>query len=154
MSGETAVPGPVPGLRMTSEYVASIARFAYVWGWPMVSMINRRTALTSVDEPGLRGGALPNAPMGHVCMLTDYIPADQRFVACTNQDVLYGFGFAALDDEPIVIEVPDHGDRFWVAPASRARRAAEPRGGAALRNPMLRPCHGGRPGKAARAVRS
>lgn len=101
-------------MAMSPAYVEAIARFAYVWGWPMVSMINRRTALTSVPEPGLRGGALPNAPAGHVCMLTDYIPAEQRFVACTNQDVLYGFGFASLTDEPIVVQVPDYGDRFWV----------------------------------------
>ena len=101
-------------MAMSPAYVEAIARFAYVWGWPMVSMINRRIALTSVSEPGLRGGALPNAPKGHVCMLTDYIPAEQRFVACTNQDVLYGFGFASLDDEPIVVQVPDYGERFWV----------------------------------------
>ena len=113
-ASEQPVATPAVGREMTPAYVAAIARFAYVWGWPMVSMLNRRTALTSVDEPGLRGGALPNAPLGHVCMLTDYIPADQRFVACTNQDVLYGFGFAALDDQPIVVQVPDYGDRFWV----------------------------------------
>ncbi|KQR08683.1 hypothetical protein ASF78_20315 [Cellulomonas sp. Leaf334] len=83
----------------------------------MVSMMNRRTALTSVDEPGLRGGVLPNAPLGRVCMMTDYIPAGQRFVACTNQDVLYGFGFGSLDEQPAVFQIPDFGDRFWVAAA-------------------------------------
>ncbi|WP_328464007.1 DUF1214 domain-containing protein [Streptomyces sp. NBC_00448] len=80
-------------------------------------MINRRTALTSVSEPGLRGGVLPNAPLGRVCMMTDYIPAGQRFVACTNQDVLYGFGFGSLDEQPAVFQIPDFGDRFWVAAA-------------------------------------
>jgi hypothetical protein len=116
MSNEAKqVPGPESGMEMSSAYVGMVARFAYVWGWPMVSMINRRTAMTSVSEPGLRGGVLPNAPKGHACMLTDYIPAEQRFIACTNQDVLYGFGFAALDDDgPLVVQVPDYGDRFWV----------------------------------------
>jgi hypothetical protein len=28
--------------------------------------------------------------------------------------VLYGFGFAALEEEAIVVQVPDYGDRFWV----------------------------------------
>jgi len=28
---------------MTREYVAMVARTAYVWGWPMVNQINRRT---------------------------------------------------------------------------------------------------------------
>lgn len=115
MSEEIA--GPVEGLRLSDEYVRTIGRFAYVWGWPMVSMINRRTALTSVPEPGLRGGVLPNAPLGRVCMMTDYIPAGQRFVACTNQDVLYGFGFGSLDEQPAVFQIPDLGERFWVAAA-------------------------------------
>lgn len=113
-AGVGEVPGPVSGMEVSPAYAEMVGRFAYVWGWALVSMINRRTALTSVSEPGLRGGVLPNAPKGHVCMLTDYIPAKQRFVACTNQDVLYGFGFASLDEEPIVVQVPDYGDRFWV----------------------------------------
>jgi hypothetical protein len=35
-------------------------------------------------------------------------------VTCPNQDVVYGLGFFALDVEPVVIQVPDFGDRFWV----------------------------------------
>ena len=98
-----------------------VGRFAYLWGWPLVNNLNRHTALTSVPEPGLRGGVLPNAPQGMVCMLTDYISADQRFVACSNQDVVYGFGFGSIDDDPVVMQVPDFGDRFWVYAAWDAR---------------------------------
>ena len=47
-------------------------------------------------------------------MLTDYISPEQTFVTCPNQDVVYGGGFFALDKEPIVFQVPDFGDRFWV----------------------------------------
>jgi hypothetical protein len=48
-------------------------------------------------------------------MLTGYVSPDQRFVTCCNQDVAYGFGFLDnLDQEPIVFQVPDFGDRFWV----------------------------------------
>jgi hypothetical protein len=109
--------GPVPGTAMTPAYVKAVGQFAYIWGWPMVSMINRRTGLTSVPEPGLRAGVLPNAPLGRVCMMTDYIAPTQRFVACTNQDVLYGFGFGSIDEQPAVFQIPDFGDRFWVAAA-------------------------------------
>jgi hypothetical protein len=115
------VPAPAPGTAMTPGYVEAVGRLAYLWGWPLVSMLNRRVALTSVPEPGLRGGVLPNAPAGQVCMMTDYIPADQRFVACTNQDVAYGMGFGKLDEEPAVLQVPEFGDRFWVAAAWDAR---------------------------------
>jgi hypothetical protein len=98
-----------------------VGRFAYFWAWPLVSSFNRRTALASVAEPGLRGGILPNAPLGSICMLTDYISADQRFVTCSNQDVVYGFGFGALNDQPVIMQVPDFGDRFWVYAAWDAR---------------------------------
>jgi hypothetical protein len=47
-------------------------------------------------------------------MLRDYIDPGERLVACPNQDVTYGFGLFALDQEPVVVQVPDFGDRFWV----------------------------------------
>jgi hypothetical protein len=47
-------------------------------------------------------------------MFTDYIDPEERAVACPNQDVVYGFGSLALDISPLVIQVPDFGDRFWV----------------------------------------
>jgi len=46
---------------------------------------------------------------------------DQSFVACPNQDVAYGLGYFTLDVEPVVIQVPDFGDRFWVYPLDDAR---------------------------------
>jgi hypothetical protein len=47
-------------------------------------------------------------------MLTDYILPSQREVCCPNQDVVYGAGPLALDVSPVVVQVPDFGDRFWV----------------------------------------
>jgi hypothetical protein len=113
--------GTAPNTAISKEYAQMVGRFAYFWAWPMVNSFNRRTAMASVPEPGLRGGILPNAPTGQVCMLTDYISADQRFVTCSNQDVVYGFGFCALDEQPVVYQVPDFGDRFWVYAAWDAR---------------------------------
>jgi hypothetical protein len=108
------IPGPAPGTAMTKAYVESVGRIAYVWGWPMVNSFNRRTIFSKAPEPGLNGGVLPVAPVGHVAMLSDYIKPDQNFVTCTNQDVVYGAGFLALDKDPVVFQVPDFGDRFWV----------------------------------------
>src|ERR1700761_6888048 len=31
-----------------------------------------------------------------------------------TRDVVYGLGFFSLDEEPVVIQVPDFGERFWV----------------------------------------
>jgi hypothetical protein len=106
------VPGPASGTAMTTAYVQTVGRMAYLWGWPLVNAANRVEAFSKAPEPGLLGGVLPIAYNG-VSMLTGYISPDQRFVTCTNQDVVYGFGFGTLDN-PIVFQVPDFGDRFWV----------------------------------------
>ena len=113
------VPGPAAGNTMTKEYVQSVGRMAYVWGYAMVNSHNRRAAFAYVTSkngnvPGWNGGVLPMAPVGQLSMLNDYIKPEQTFVACPNQDVVYGAGFAALDKEPVVFQVPDFGDRFWI----------------------------------------
>ena len=110
----TSIPGPVPGSRLTPEYVRSIGSMAYVWGWPLVNMHNRRLILERLPEPGLMGGIVPVAPPNQLSMLRDYIDPGERLVACPNQDVVYGFGLFTLDHDPIVVQVPDFGDRFWV----------------------------------------
>jgi len=113
------VPGPAAGNTMTKKYVQMVGRMAYVWGWPLVNSHNRRAGFAYVTSqngnvPGWNGGVLPMAPVGLNSMLNDYIKPEQTFVACPNQDVVYGACFAALDQEPTVFQVPDFGDRFWV----------------------------------------
>ena len=107
------VPGTPSGTIMTKEYVAMLGSSAYLWGWPMVNQINRRASFAKAPEPGRLGGVLPVAPLGNVGMLTDYIAPDQTFVTCPNQDTVYGAGFMSLDTQPVVVQVPDFGDRFF-----------------------------------------
>ena len=80
----------------------------------MVNMHNRRTVLEQVPEPGLSGGVVPLALINQLAMLYDYIKPEERYVACPNQDVAYGFGILSLNREVVVIQVPDFGTRFWV----------------------------------------
>lgn len=96
------------------EYVKSIARMAYIWGYPMVNMFNRRNSFRAVKERCLLGGVLPFAPIGYCSMLSDYVSPEERDVACPNQDVVYGLGFFELDKQPVIAQIPDFGDRFWV----------------------------------------
>lgn len=118
------IPGPTPGTELTRAHIETIGRLAYLWGWPLVNGFNRRAAMASIPEPGLRAGVLPVAPIGRLAMLTDYISPAQRYVTCPNQDVVYGLGYGALDDQPVVLQVPDFGDRFWMCAAWDARTDA------------------------------
>src|SRR5260221_12505436 len=50
------VPGPPTGTMMTTAYVQSVARIAYLWGWPLVNVANRAKSFSKAPEPGLLGG--------------------------------------------------------------------------------------------------
>jgi hypothetical protein len=106
--------GPVSGARLPDAYVRDVARIAYLWGWPLVNMHNRHLVFEKVPENGLGDGVLPVGPLNRVTMLTDYIKPEERAVATPNQDVVYGFGIMSLEKEPVVFQVPDFADRFWV----------------------------------------
>jgi hypothetical protein len=106
-------PGPDTSVKITETYAAMIARDAYFWAWPLVNIFNRRQAFKDTPEPMLSGPA-PIAPLNKFGMLTDYIEPEERLVACPNQDVVYGAGSLALDLCPVVVQVPDFGERFWV----------------------------------------
>jgi hypothetical protein len=43
-------------IRMTEDYVRSVGRLAYLWGWPLVNMHNRLSIMEQVPGPGLLGG--------------------------------------------------------------------------------------------------
>ena len=108
------VPGPVAGTRMTEAYARRKARETYFWAWTLENVYNRRLLFKDLKASGRLGGALPAAPPNRITMLTDYIKPSQREVCCPNQDIVYGAGPLALDVEPVVVQVPDLGDRFWV----------------------------------------
>ncbi len=115
------IAGTPAGTVMTPEYVATIARFAYVWGWPLVNNLNRALAVKDLPRPGRVGGVVPASPPGYVSMLTDYISADEHFVTCPNQDTVYGAAFQHTDTIPVVIQVPDFGNRFYTYQIADAR---------------------------------
>lgn len=105
--------------QMSKEYVQMIGRMAYFWGYPIVNSYNRKAAFIKITAQhgniaGLNGGVLPVAPIGYNAMLTDYIKPEQTFIACPNQDVVYGAGYYDLDKGPIVFQVPEFEDRFWI----------------------------------------
>jgi hypothetical protein len=107
-------PGPDARVKISEGYARMMARDAYFWAWPLVNIYNRRLAFAQCPKPMLMNGVLPFAPLNALAMLSDYISPQQRWVACPNQDVVYGAAIAALDLSPVVVQVPDFGERFWV----------------------------------------
>src|SRR6478672_11941425 len=105
--------GPDATVKITEEYAKQVGRDAYFWTWPMVNIYNRRLAFAPVKEFA-KSGPLFVSPLNQLAMLTDYIDPLERAVACPNQDVVYGLGLLALELSPMVVQVPDFGDRFWV----------------------------------------
>jgi hypothetical protein len=112
--------GPDARVKITEEYAKHVARDVYFWAWPMVNIYNRRLAFKDVTEI-MMSGPVPIAPLNRLGMLTDYIEPSERLVACPNQDVVYGAGSVALDLSPVVVQVPNFGDRFWVYQAVNLR---------------------------------
>src|SRR5271154_4868504 len=113
--------GTPAGTVMTPEYVATVGRLAYIWGWPLVNNLNRAMAVEKLPGPGRIGDVIPAAPPGYVSMLTDYISFKEQFVTCPNQDTVYGAGYQRVESKPVVIQVPDFGDRFYTFQIADAR---------------------------------
>jgi hypothetical protein len=106
-------PGPDVRVKITDEYAALVGRDAYFWAWPMVDLYNRRLALAKLTK-ATRSGASVSAPLNRLAMLTDCGDPAERPVACPDQDMVHGMGVLALDVSPVVLQVPDFGDRFWL----------------------------------------
>src|SRR5262249_39663181 len=106
-------PGPDVRVKITEEYARLVARDAYFWAWPLVNVFNRRQFFATVKRKQYQG-PLMRAPLNELAMLMDYVAPEERAVACPNQDVVYGLGALALDVSPVVVQVPDFGERFWV----------------------------------------
>lgn len=100
-----------PASRPSSVRMA--AAEAYVWGWPLAYVHHCKARLELVPSAG-RSGGMPVAPINEIAMLTDRISPRSAVVPCPNQDVLYGFGIFDLAESPVVLQVPDFGDRFWL----------------------------------------
>lgn len=108
-----AVSSPAKPAAFTPEQISEIGREAYIWGWPLVYLHQCRNACRYIKVVGRAGGA-PVAPLNQLAMMTDYISPTAKAAPCPNQDVVYGFGMLDLGKEPLVLQVPDFGDRFWL----------------------------------------
>ena len=81
---------------------------AYVYGFPMVMMDLTKEAATAATVGEI------TAPPNQFSVMTHYPDASFRAVARTGLDTLFAMAWADLDEEPLVLSVPDTGGRYYV----------------------------------------
>lgn len=93
----------------TKEWYASLTLQAATWGSPVVTMY----ALRHNDSTGPAAKALPNTIWKMEDISTPALSEQAGYVT-PNVNVIYGFGFMDLRQEPIVVEAPDSNNRYYM----------------------------------------
>ncbi|MGB8092842.1 MAG: DUF1254 domain-containing protein, partial [Pseudolabrys sp.] len=89
----------------------AIAAEAYLYFYPLVSMdVTRKQLINTEPSKGLGG------PMNTFDNIPAFPTADMRAVVRPNFDTLYSSGWVDLTHEPMVISVPNTGDRYYLLP--------------------------------------
>ncbi len=84
---------------------------SYVFGFPLVTMDVTREVMTAAPAPNADGTA---APINQLAKMPTYVSPDFRNVVRISLNSLWTTGWLDLEKEPIVLSVPDTGDRYYV----------------------------------------
>jgi hypothetical protein len=82
---------------------------AYIYGFPLILMDVTKDVSTAVPAAGEIA-----APVNQFAVMTHYPDASFRAVARTGLDTLFAVAWADLAGEPLVLSVPDTGERYYV----------------------------------------
>lgn len=85
---------------------------AYVYGFPLVMMDVTREVTTAASKSGEYA-----APINQFARIRTYVSPDFQNVVRISVNSLWSFGFIDLDREPMIVTVPDAGDRYLVMQA-------------------------------------
>lgn len=100
----------------------TLAKRAYVWGYPLVSSATFRLTLTSTGNPPTATNAGgPLNQIGHGRALFD---STSRGIGANN-DTLYSLAWLDLNQEPLVLETPDFGERYYTIQIALADTSTE-----------------------------
>ena len=92
-----------------SKEATSLAKEAFEFGAPLLLTSIQADYLAQVTEPtGLR------APVNQFAHGREFVDASDRTVVGFNVDNLYSFAVVDVSDEPMVMSVPEMGDRYWI----------------------------------------
>jgi hypothetical protein len=88
-----------------------IAKDAYVYAYPLVTMEFVRRISTNVEKP-----ETASAPMGQFAKLREYPAVDNHAVTAPNADTLYTIVWLDVSKEPWIVSIPDMKDRYFLLP--------------------------------------
>jgi hypothetical protein len=93
--------------------LTKVAADAYRYAYPLVMMELTRRQMTNVADAH---SAMLRAPLNQFSHAREYPAADSKEVVRFNFDTLYSFAWLEVRTEPVVLSVPDAGDRYYLAP--------------------------------------
>jgi hypothetical protein len=95
-------------LTTTPAQAQEISMNGFLFGVPLVYIALSADVGSNVPEPqGLR------SPINQFAHYRTFPDATNREVVGPNRDTLYSFAWLDLSDEPMVLSVPEMGDRYW-----------------------------------------
>jgi hypothetical protein len=94
------------------EELAAIAREAYVFLYPLVTMEVTRQQSTNAAPGQLVG----HGPMNTFVHIREFPDADFKMVVRPNFDTLYSAAFLDLTSEPIIVSAPATDGRYYMLP--------------------------------------
>lgn len=94
---------------LTPEVARSLAQEAWVFGMPLVYIATHVDVSTHTSKP--QG---PAAPINQFVHYREFPDPTNKLIVGFNVDTLYSLASLDLSKGPIVLTVPDMGNRFWV----------------------------------------
>jgi hypothetical protein len=108
-----ALTSPALGQGISEQQVYEIARDAYVYAYPIVTMDVSMRQSTNVPN----ANTIPlRAPINQFAHARTYPRAEDRDVVRYNFDTLYSPVWLDLAPEPIILSVPDTAGRYYLLP--------------------------------------
>lgn len=98
---------------MTDEQLEQLATEAWLYGYPLVTAGVTKDVMTDVSA---RDDDRRKAPVNQFCYMRRTPDSSFSEVVSPNADTLYSSAWLDLSEQPLVLSLPDFGDRFWMVP--------------------------------------
>ncbi|MET7324898.1 DUF1254 domain-containing protein [Streptomyces sp. NPDC005549] len=102
---------------MADEQLERLATQAWLYGYPLVTAAVTKDVMTAVAA---RDDERRKGPVNQFCYMHHTPDPTFTEVVSPNADTLYSSAWLDLSTEPLVLSLPDFGDRYWMVPILNA----------------------------------